>query len=1130
MINEKIFNYFIKNISNVSNSPDSAPIKLEKIQYIFKTILDLAVEKERLHFTTLFAKLSYISQKFSFPPKLHYFSNSFRINTRHLTQVVDSPKTEEFYKLGMTVCLHLLERLSEGTISPELKEQLPYSFPKRKRKNREIVSFFHDVRAIIIDNNAKSQELIGYLEQDPDEKIRIKYNISDRNENFKNSIILLDKVFGYPTIVQLLDVEMDADGVYFPKGFVLEPDYLVDVSAVAASIGAKHNLPLAYMVNKFLPYEVTPPIMLGNIANFFLDELTTNPDQSFKSLFPKVFRQYPLIFSIWDDAMIRTVYQKSQKHFVSIYKVITQDFENEKIDRKTAVLEPAFFSNTYGIQGRLDLFYESKTEPNKSVIIELKSGKPFRANKYGLSQSHYTQTLLYDLLIRSISKKNNPTNYILYSTLDTDQLKYAPRIKSIQYEAIQARNELVAIERALYQINDEPLDKHSILEYINPRQFEQYRGFTHTNFKLFYDAFSGQADKKKQNAENKNEALTKLEKRYFKAFTSFIARENWLAKVGDASLTSRSGQAQLWMNSKAEKEADFSILQGLKMKEKDASTEFPVITFQKTATTNPLANFRIGDIVILHPDNKESSVISARVIKGSIIFMDDKLVRVQLRSYQVNPEDLSNDSLWMLEPDLWERAFQSLYRSLFDWATAPKQRRELLLTQRAPKKSNLMGLPATQGLTDEQAAILSKMLSAKDFFLLWGPPGTGKTSVILKTAVQYLATNTKQNVLLLAYTNRAVDEICGAIENGMPEMKDLYFRIGNINSTNERFREQLLSEKIKSLNTRKEVKEKIQEHRIVVSTISSIINKPEIFEFMKFETTLIDEASQILEPQLIGILSRVKRFILIGDHRQLPAVVAQKKIFSQKEDSMLANLGIHDLANSYFERLFMRCRKNEWEWAYGMLSMQGRMHEDVMAFANKHFYDQKLNILPQGLNPRQSKTDYLQTNSKNTLDQSIAKNRMLFLDTPIDDTIGSGKKNQHEAQKVVEILQHIKAIYEENDQPLTKDSIGIITPYRAQIAQIRETIFQQDPAWLDILTIDTVERYQGGARDIIIISVCLNKPYQLRTLVALSNENIDRKLNVALTRARNQIIMIGNKALLQQDERYGAFIKEYEAN
>lgn len=1108
MINKKIFDFFVNNLLKLSKE-ETSPHTLEKVRYAFQAILDIAVEKERLHFTTPFAKLSYIAQKFNFSKKLNYFSNSFRIKAKHLS-INDHESVQHFATLGITVCLHMLERLADTSIPPSIVEQLPYSFPARSTKKGKIISYFPQVRVVVIDNNLEQKELIGLLENEPSDKIRIRYNIPERNENFKKSIILLEKVFGYPTNIQLLDVEVDADGVYFPKGFVLEPDYLMDVSAVASAVGPKHNLPLGYMVNKFLPYEVTPPIMLGNIANFFLDELTTNPSQNFRELFPKVFKQYPLVFSIWDDTKIRLVYQKSQKHFVSIHKVILQDFKNENIDRTTAILEPAFFSNTYGIQGRLDLFYESKTEENKSVIIELKSGKPFRANKYGLSQSHYTQTLLYDLLIRSISPKSQPTNYILYSQLDVNQLKYAPRIKSIQYEAIQARNELVAIEKALMQINDKKLDEHSILEYVHPKQFEPYRGFTFTNFETFHTKYT---------------ELVPLEKYYFKAYTSFIARENWLAKVGDSSASGRKGQAQLWMNTTEEKEAEFSILKGLQLKEKDASTDFPVITFQKTEATNPLANFRVGDIVILHPDlDKDASILTARVIKGSIILMDDQIIQVQLRSFQVNPDDLSENSLWRLEPDLWERAFQSLFRSIFDWAMADPIRRKLLLTVTHPAKSKLQGLRASPNLTDEQSAILAKMLSAKDYFLLWGPPGTGKTSVILKTAVQQLVRETKQTILLLAYTNRAVDEICAAIETGMPEIKKLYFRIGNNNSIQADFRPQLLSEKIKSFATRKEVKETILQHRIVVSTISSIINKPEIFEFMQFDTTIIDEASQILEPQLIGILSRIKRFILIGDHRQLPAVVAQKTLFSNIENEQLNSIGIKNLANSYFERLFNRCQTLQWDWAYGMLSMQGRMHQDVMAFANKHFYDGKLRILPKGLNPRQSNPTYLKTSSKNPLQQRIAQERMIFVDTPADEALGSGKKNIHEAKKIVELLQYIEAIYIENGLTITTESVGIITPYRAQIAQIREMVFQAAPAWIPLLTIDTVERYQGGARDIIIISVCLNKIHQLQTLVALSEEGIDRKLNVALTRAREQIIMVGNQDLLKNDSRYGAFI------
>lgn len=1110
MIDDKIYDFFLRSIQKLSSSKKPAEQKLEKIQYLFREILDNAVEKERLHFTTLFAKLSYIAQKSSFSPKLNYFANSFRIKARHIS-ASESKLLTYYVDLGMTVCLHLLEHISGQKIEDALKETLPYAFPAQQKRDQSIVAYYQNVRVVVIENDIQAQALIGFRESDPTAKIKIRYNIPERNENFKNSITLLDKVFGYPTNVQLLDVEIDKEGVYFPKGFVLEPDYLMDVSAVAAFVSNVHNLPLGYMVNKFLPYEVTPPIMLGNIANFFLDELTSNPQQTFLELFPKVFKLYPLVFSMWDDAKIRTVYQKSQKHFVSIYKVILQDFKNENIDRAAAVLEPAFFSNTYGIQGRLDLFYESQTEPNKSVIIELKSGKPFKANKYGLSQSHYTQTLLYDLLIKSINKKNKPTNYILYSTLDVNQLKFAPTIKSIQYEAIQARNELVAIEKALVQINDVSLDDHSILEYVRPKQFERYRGFTYTNFETFHKVFT---------------VLNKLEKHYFKAFVSFIARESWLAKVGDSSVAGRRGQAQLWMNSTEEKENDFSILKGLKLHSQDNSSEFPIVTFQKTKTTNPLANFRIGDIVILHPDKKEeTSVLHARVIKGSIIALEDQIVQVRLRSYQVNPADLSTDSLWMLEPDLWERAFQSLFNSLFEWAGIDSKRKELILTIRPPKKNTLRGVQASPNLTEEQAAILAKMLSAKDYFLLWGPPGTGKTSIILKSAVQHLIRNTQETILLLAYTNRAVDEICGAIETGMPEMKDKYFRIGNTNSTNAVYKDQLLSEKIKNSTKRQEVKDIIVSHRVVVSTISSIMSKPQIFTFMNFDTTIIDEASQILEPQLIGILSRIKRFILIGDHRQLPAVVSQKSIFSKTDNPLLNKLGIKDLSNSYFERLFMRCKENEWNWAYGMLSMQGRMHEEVMAFANQYFYDGQLQILPKGLNPKQSKKGYLTTKSKDALRKELAEERMLFFDTPVDEALGSGKKNKYEAEKIVKILQQLKDLYEENNLPLSKQSIGIITPYRAQIAQIRATVFELAPDWLELITIDTVERYQGGARDIIIISVCLNKPYQLNTLVALSEEGIDRKLNVALTRAKEQIIMIGNAELLNRDKHYAAFIQ-----
>jgi DNA replication ATP-dependent helicase Dna2 len=106
-------------------------------------------------------------------------------------------------------------------------------------------------------------------------------------------------------------------------------------------------------------------------------------------------------------------------------------------------------------------------------------------------------------------------------------------------------------------------------------------------------------------------------------------------------------------------------------------------------------------------------------------------------------------------------------------------------------------------------------------------------------------------------------------------------------------------------------------------------------------------------------------------------------------------------------------------------------------------------------------------------------------------------------------------------------SIGIITPYRAQIALIRKCMEVIPDKYSKLITVDTVERYQGGARDIIIISFCINRANQLDSLVSMSQEGIDRKLNVALTRAKEQIILIGNKNLLSKSSGHRDLIDHF---
>ena len=123
-------------------------------------------------------------------------------------------------------------------------------------------------------------------------------------------------------MLNLIDVEVDEDNVYRPGALVIEPDFLMDVSAVAEcfkDFGAESRL---FLLKKYLPFQTTKYLMLGNIANFFLDELMTNKEATFKELFPKVFRLNPLAFCLFDDREVREIMELSQKHYYNLKTMI----------------------------------------------------------------------------------------------------------------------------------------------------------------------------------------------------------------------------------------------------------------------------------------------------------------------------------------------------------------------------------------------------------------------------------------------------------------------------------------------------------------------------------------------------------------------------------------------------------------------------------------------------------------------------------------------------------------------------------------------------------------------------------------------------------------------------------------
>ena len=332
-----------------------------------------------------------------------------------------------------------------------------------------------------------------------------------------------------------------------------------------------------------------------------------------------------------------------------------------------------------------------------------------------------------------------------------------------------------------------------------------------------------------------------------------------------------------------------------------------------------------------------------------------------------------------------------------------------------------------------------------------------------------------------------------------------------------RFSHRLLSRSFGEQPKLNEMRQRLKDVRIVVSTTLTLLTRPFLFNIKHFSLCIVDEASQILEPYIVGLLSskQIDRFILIGDHKQLPAVVAQ----------IDDETALHACRLSLFERLLCQERDAGRSAFTGILNHQGRMHPDIAAFPNEFFYaHEQLQPVPL---PHQEETelDYRQP-STDALDDQLKQHRVLFLPSPSHPLTSSPS----EPALVADLLRRL---YRQIGNALfnADKSIGVIVTYRHQITLIRREIAKLNlPMLLDI-SIDTVERYQGSQRDVIIYAFGVQDKADLDFLTSNcfveDGNTIDRKLNVVMTRARKQLLMTGCQQVLSQNPIYAKLIQRY---
>ncbi|WP_020567617.1 DEAD/DEAH box helicase [Neolewinella persica] len=1081
-------------------------------------IFERATEKDKLHFSTSFARISYAAHKYGIP-NVHIFQER-RFRQRRPAKLSE-PELADHLVTGYRVATELTRALFGGAVPAPWVDYLtlPYPIPYVKTEVRQR---FPTLRVVAVEFDEEDQLLYVREEERPENVYAIPYAEEEvANPFIAQAIAIVKQVSGLPCLLNLINAELRDDDHLHPAQMVVDPDYLIDVTAVAESFsGTHHYQPWTAIAKKLVPMRVAMPLVRGNLVNYFLDRLVENPEVSFKALIGNIFQTQPLQLCLFDDREIKELIAQLNKHFVTLQKFVRQELEGIDVDREAILLEPSFLSPTYGVQGRLDLLQAGKDRDDPTTIVEQKTSKYWKQNRHGINQTNYIQTLLYDLMInQALGEGANVRSYILYSADYESGLKYAPPEYLQKLEAIAARNQLMGVELLIGQLGASPdtdlaAQTTKLLNRLQPTRLPDLSRFAKRDHDAVLTHYGD---------------LNDIERRYFGAYLGFTAREQRLAKTGEQRLEGINGLASLWLDDREAKIERFELLDGLTYAGYDEKTA--ILTLQRPDQDDRLVKFRQGDIIALYATPEAAAgpkdVLASQVLKSTITKVDQQEVQLRLRSQQLNDTAFQRGKFWSIEKDVLDSSFRNHYQGMLTWASASSEFRQKWLGFQPPGQATAHQETIAATLTDEQNRILQRIITAPDYFLLWGPPGTGKTSQMLHHLVRHLLDNTSESLLLVAYTNRAVDEICESIEriigpDGEPFRN--YLRIGSRYGVAPRFEERLLQVQSTRISKRVELKALIQETRVIVSTVASVGGKAELFALKSFDRIIVDEASQILEPLLAGLLPRAPRALLIGDHRQLPAVVQQRPQDTKVHDEKLREIGLKNLATSLFERLYLTAQRKEWSWAFDQLSHQGRMHEDIMAFPALHFYNQQLSILPEGIAHRETQLQKLSlAPAAAPLEKTLSNHRLVFLPTQPDRSTADPKVNGHEAALMIRLIEAYTRLYAPTDRPIQPGDIGIITPYRAQIAHIRRQL-QQAGLPAENFQVDTVERYQGGAKRIVLISLCTNEYSQIQMLSQISEEGVDRKLNVAMTRAREHLVIVGCPEILRQSMVYGELL------
>ncbi|MBB6645550.1 AAA domain-containing protein [Halobellus ruber] len=799
---------------------------------------------------------------------------------------------------------------------------------------------------------------------------------------------------------------------------VLEPGFLVDVTDIRSWV----QCPRMYYLNKLSGIPLNYPVVKGTIVHEVFGDLLR--DRDLEDAIDERVEEAGLELGLLGREA-GEVRDEVRRNAAAIEGWLAQGTLTEEDAWRS---EYTLISPTFGIKGRADAL-------RRGMPVELKTGKntsreprfhdKIQAAAYALVLAERgvpadTGTLLYT------------KNTALERTEETGDLSPAKEFSigdGLLDFVVRTRNEIAAMEFDTSVPTGYEADARC--EYC----FEQDTCMV----------VSGRLDQESK-AGQIGEAVPEGEREYFERFYDAIEAER--SQV-------HAEYRKLWEQSAEDRAADDRALIGLepidRTRRDDGRWEM-----RARKPDDAVSKLRDGDVALA----SDGDPVAGHAELCRIVELGDTVVVTA-----DEPLDLARLDVYPSEIGV-DRMLTALHDFVLK---GDPDRKDVLFGRRDPTFADRSlgpdGDPETfvaNNAAQDEAVRLA--VDADDFALIHGPPGTGKTHTIARIVEALL--DEGEDVLLSAFTNRAVDNALDAIrERGVADV----VRVG----TEHGVREDMLDVRLEQGGEPNERAAALRAAPVVAATTATCGSR--VLREQSFDVALIDEASQLTEPGTLAAVSRADRFVLVGDHEQLPPVVRAE----------------NDLRTSLFERLIETSPE-----ASVLLDRQYRMAQRIQAFPSREFYDGALRPA-DGAVATQRLSDLGVDES--TLPEAL-RDRVAFVD-PDGERVGN--TNPREAARVADVVDSYLAA------GVDPDDVGVIAPFRAQVAEIdRRTE----------VAVDTVDRFQGSAKEVIVVSLVATG-----SLEGPIFED-HRRVNVALTRARKALALVGDADALATDPFYARML------